>query len=87
LTDKPDHEASPQELAKGYDRRYGCLLVAVVCVLLAIMAVAAALIGKGFPTAIGYLEMSALLMIIAVVSSAIAAIGFITRKSKRRSRP
>jgi hypothetical protein len=80
MTDRPDNKESREQSAKGYDSRFGCLVVAVVCVLLAAIAIAAALIGKGFPTAIGYLEMSAFLMIAAAVASIIAAIGFFNRK-------
>jgi hypothetical protein len=82
MTDEPDSPEARAQSGEGYDGRYGCLVVAVVCVLLAIIAVAAAVIGKGFPTAIGLLELGAFLVIVAAVSSVIAAAGFITRKPK-----
>jgi hypothetical protein len=66
-TGKPEGPESREQSAEGYDGRYVCLAVAVLCVLLAIVAVAAALIGKGFPTAIGLLELGAILVIAAVV--------------------
>jgi len=81
--DKPDSPESREQSGQGYDVRYGCLAVAVVCLLLAIIPVATALIGKGFPTAIGLLELGALLVIAAVVLSFIAAVGFIIGKPKK----
>ena len=83
MTDKLDNPESREQSAGGYDGRYGCLILAVVCVVLAFFAIATALIGKGFPTAIGLLELAGFLIIAAVVFFVIAAIGFITRKQKK----
>jgi hypothetical protein len=86
MTDKPDNKDCREQSAKGYDGRYVCLVAAVVCVLLAAIDIAAALVGKGFPNAIGYLEVSAFLMIAAAVASIIAAVGFFNRSRTNRDR-
>jgi membrane protein DedA with SNARE-associated domain len=82
MAHKPDSPEAQEQTGEGYDGRYGCLAVAVVCLFLAIIPVASALIGKGFPTAIGNLELGALLVIAAVVLSVAAAVGFIIGKPK-----